>query len=109
MKYVCQENLGEKEINRSLIHLQNNPNEHCLKHTINNQTPADFKSQIVSVDCNAFLNAVCIFKSELISNAGCPSGFGALVYQPAVCYGIDWNNTTYEPLDLKEYLKNEIG
>lgn len=94
-----------KEINRSLIHLQNNPNEHCLKHTIYNQTPADFKSQIVSVDCNAFLNAVCIFKSELISNAGCPSGFGALVYQPAVCYGIDWNNTTYEPLDLKEYLK----
>ncbi|XP_032573141.1 uncharacterized protein LOC116800889 isoform X1 [Drosophila sechellia] len=94
-----------KKINRSIIHLKNNPNEHCLKRTISNQTPTDFKSQIVSVDCNAFLNAVCIFKSELISNAGCPSGFGALVYQPAVCYGIDWNNTTSEPLDLKEYLK----
>ncbi|XP_026832218.1 uncharacterized protein LOC26526001 [Drosophila erecta] len=95
-----------KEINKSLKHLKNNPNEHCLKHIINNQTATDFKNQIVAVDCHAFLNAVCIFKSErLISNAGCPSGFGALVYHPAVCYGIDWNNFTYEHVDLREYLK----
>uniref|UniRef100_A0A6P4EDG8 Uncharacterized protein LOC108038998 n=1 Tax=Drosophila rhopaloa TaxID=1041015 RepID=A0A6P4EDG8_DRORH len=94
-----------KVVNKNLIQVKNNSDEHCLKHIVNKQSTNNSKNVIVSVECNTLLSTVCIFKSQLISIVGCPNGFGALIYRPNECYGIDWKKNNYDHVSAKEYFE----
>ncbi|KAH8344964.1 hypothetical protein KR084_003317, partial [Drosophila pseudotakahashii] len=89
-----------KKFNKYLIEFQNRSDAHCLKHILYKQITLNCKNVVVSENCNTFFNAVCIFKSELLSSAGC-----AIDYRSNVCYDIDWKKTTFEHVNVKKYLK----
>ncbi|KAH8379873.1 hypothetical protein KR009_007746, partial [Drosophila setifemur] len=92
----------KKDVSDNLINDVNKPNENCLKHVIYSQN----NSLIQTENCNALLNAVCVFKSEFISSFACPDGYGASSYRPNECYGINWNTNTNESVHIREYLIN---
>ncbi|XP_041566035.1 uncharacterized protein LOC121467806 [Drosophila elegans] len=94
-----------KVVNRNLIQLTNKSDEHCLRHSLNKRSTNNSRNVIVTENCKTFLNTVCIFISQLISIAGWPNGFGALIFRPHESYGIDWRKKTKMHVYAKEYLK----
>ncbi|XP_037730330.1 uncharacterized protein LOC119560777 [Drosophila subpulchrella] len=105
-KKINEHWLPTRRNNNIIIQFKNKSDEHCLKHILNNPNMFNSKNVVVAVPCNIFINAVCIFKSELLSRTGCPNGFGALTYRPHVCFGIDWKKKKHRLFHLKKYLKN---
>ncbi|XP_016953255.2 uncharacterized protein LOC108026670 [Drosophila biarmipes] len=94
-------------LHNNLIQFKNKSDEHCLKHVLNKPSMNNSNNIIVAEPCNTLLDAVCTFKSDVLSSNGCPNGFGALTYRPSVCYGIDWKKSNHEEVHLKEYLQNQ--
>jgi len=94
-----------KVLHNKLIQFKNKSDEHCCKHILNNPSMLNSEIVVVAVPCNTFINAVCIFNSELLYSAGCPNGFGALTYRPHDCFGIDWKKKKIQNFPRKMFAK----
>ncbi|XP_017010335.3 uncharacterized protein [Drosophila takahashii] len=96
-------NAWKKVFNKNVTQFQMRSDAHCLKHILYKQITLNSKNMVVTEDCNTFLNAVCIFQSELLPE--CPNSYNTLVYRPNVCYDIDWKKMAFEQVNVKKYLK----